>query len=106
MSTINSAQQMLATMQKIESLAKNGITPEATPSEGKRFSEVFMQQIENINQSQQTAENLQEDFVLGKNISLAEVKTAELKASLYTHGLIQFRNEVVKAYHEIMNMSI
>ena len=106
MNTINKAQQMLATMQKMESFTKNNITPETNISEGKRFSDIFIQQIENINQSQQTAEKLQEDFVLGRNVSLAEVKTAELKASLYTHGLIQVRNEVVKAYHEIMNMSI
>ncbi len=102
------AQQILGAMQNLELKAQGKtLAIDSADDKVEKFSNILMQQLNNINEAQNKAEELQDKFTLGDpNVSLVEVKAAELKASIGTHGLVYVRNEVVKAYNEIMNMSI
>lgn len=102
---IAAAKSMLTAMEAMKLQANSGSNAVATKQEA-GFADILKQQVEHINTAHQNVDKLQERFVLGEDVSLAEIKTAELKASIYTQSLIQVRNELMKAYHEVMNMTI
>ena len=102
------AQQIVAAMKNLEmqGLSKTAAMGDTNVA-SEKFSSILMRQLDYVNDAQKTAENLQDKFTLGDpDVSLAQVKTAEMKAAVYTQGLIHVRNEVVKAYNEIMNMPV
>lgn len=108
MNNIAKVQQIFEAMKSLEVQAKGKtLSIESTDSKTEKFSNVLMKQLDYVNDAQQKAEELQDKFTLGDaSISLAQVKSAELKASIYTHGLVNVRNKMVDAYKEIMGMSI
>jgi flagellar hook-basal body complex protein FliE len=103
-SNINAAP--MTTMKNL-TLESQGIATSKDKQHGFSFSDVFQQQIDNVNAAHKEVERLQERFVLGdENISLAEVKVAEMKATIYTKALTHVTSKAISAYHELMNMSI
>ena len=108
MNNISKVQQIFDAMKNLEVQAKGKkLSIEGADNKTEKFSNVLMKQLDYVNNAQQKAEELQDKFTLGDaSVSLAQVKSAELKASVYTHGLVNVRNKMVDAYKEIMNMSI
>lgn len=102
---IPETKSVLAAMRSMKLKARD-VTASVSDGAGAGFADIFKQQLENINIAHKEVDILQEKFILGEDVSLAEIKTAELKASIYTQGLIHVRNELVKAYNEIMNMTV
>ena len=79
----------------------------AAPAGKSDFATVLKASIEQVSGSQQQASTLARDFELGTtNASLPEVMISMQKASISFQQLVQVRNKLVSAYHDIMNMQV
>jgi flagellar hook-basal body complex protein FliE len=71
------------------------------------FSGLLRGALDQVNASQVQSQNLAKEFQLGNpNVSLEETMVALQKSTLSLQFLVQARNKVVSAYHDIMNMSV
>ena len=71
------------------------------------FSEVLKASLDQVNATQQQAANLARDFELGaSSASLPEVMISLQKANISFQQVVQVRNKLVAAYHDIMNMQV
>lgn len=71
------------------------------------FAEALKSSLNQVNQSQLTAEKMGKDFVLGDDkVSLSDVMIAGQKANITFQATVQIRNKLVAAYSDIMNMQI
>jgi flagellar hook-basal body complex protein FliE len=69
------------------------------------FSALLRGALDQVNGSQEKTQTLAREFQLGNpNVSLEETMIALQKSSLSFQFLVQVRNKVVTAYHDIMNM--
>ena len=87
----------------------SGRTSEATPatSGGGDFSQVLQKTIEQVNQTQQQAEALAANFAAGDDTAnLHEVMISLQKASVSFQEMVQVRNRLVTAYHDVMNIQV
>jgi len=63
--------------------------------------------LDGVNNSQLEANRLARDFELGApNANLSDVMISMQKANLSFQQMVQVRNRLVSAYHEIMNMQV
>ncbi len=63
--------------------------------------------LDRVNASQQKATELQKQFQLGQeDVSLEDTVIAMQKASVSFQALVQVRNRLISAYHDIMNMPV
>ena len=88
-----------------------GGAPGALPpdSGGKSFKDLFLEQIDHVNQAQLDAQSAAEQVLLKPNPSPAEidqVMVAARKAQLAFESLMQVRNKLVDAFEELMRMRI
>ena len=71
------------------------------------FARVLQNTIEQVNQTQQQAEDMAAKFAAGDgNTNLHDVMISLQKANLSFQEMVQVRNKLVTAYHDVMNMSI
>ena len=97
--------KVLATMRSISS--EISPQPQVNQSVDTEFSTVMKQAIEKVNEQQQIAAQMVNDFQMGKgDASIAEVMVATQKSSLAFQAMNEVRNRLVEAYKEIMNMPI
>lgn len=69
------------------------------------FSALLQQSISSVNDTQQKAGKMVEAFESGAaNVSLAEVMVETQKANVSFQAMLQVRNKLVEAYHDVMNM--
>ena len=74
---------------------------------GPDFTALLRGAIDQVNGSQQKSQALAREFQLGNpNVSLEDTMVALQKSSLSFQFLLQVRNKVVTAYHDIMNMPV
>lgn len=104
------AQALLAEMRVLAEQASaqktNAVQNEATNGIS-GFQDLLQTQIEKVNNVQQTASDLAERYVMGdQEVTLAQAMIAQQKSSVYTQFTIETRNQLVKAYNDIMNMSV
>lgn len=60
-----------------------------------------------VNQAQANTKQLAQDFSLGKNgANLQDVMMSLQKANISFQQMVQVRNKLVSAYHDIMNMLV
>ncbi len=79
----------------------------AAGAEGADFGQVLKAAMDQVNQAQQQARTLAEDFSAGKaDVNLQDVMVNLQKASLSFQQMVQVRNKLVNAYQEIMNMQV
>lgn len=72
-----------------------------------QFSNLFSKALDNVNQLQQTAGDLQTRVEMGdKSVSLVQAMVASQKANIAFQATVQVRNRLVAAYQDIMNMPI
>lgn len=71
------------------------------------FATVLKASLDQANGMQQQAAKLARDFELGaSNASLPDVMVSIQKANVSFQQVVQVRNRLVSAYHEIMNMQV
>lgn len=71
------------------------------------FAKVLQNSIDQVNQTQQQAETLAANFAAGDgNANLHEVMISLQKANVSFQEMVQVRNKLVTAYHDVMNMQV
>ncbi|MDN5835920.1 MAG: flagellar hook-basal body complex protein FliE [Nitrosospira sp.] len=71
------------------------------------FSAVFKQSLDQVNNSQQRATKLMQDFETGApGANLTEAMVSLQKANISLQYTLQVRNKLVMAYQDIMNMPV
>jgi flagellar hook-basal body complex protein FliE len=74
---------------------------------GVDFAQVLKNTIEQVNQTQQQAEDMAAKFAAGDgNTNLHEVMISLQKANLSFQEMVQVRNRLVSAYNDVMNMQV
>jgi len=100
--------QVLGQLRAAAAAAKGaGAAPAAAPAHKADFSEVLKASLDQVNATQQQAANLARDFELGAtSASLPDVMISLQKANISFQQVVQVRNKLVAAYHDIMNMQV
>jgi flagellar hook-basal body complex protein FliE len=81
--------------------------PQAAAAGGADFAQVLKNAIEQVNQTQQQAEDMAAKFAAGDgNTNLHEVMISLQKANVSFQEMVQVRNRLVTAYHDVMNMQV
>ncbi len=71
------------------------------------FGQVLKNTLEQVNRAQVDAQQLAQDFSTGSgSASLQDVMMSLQKANLSFQQMVQVRNRLVSAYHDIMNMQV
>lgn len=71
------------------------------------FSNALQTAIDKVNSTQMDAKQLKEAFEMGApNVDLPQVMISMQKASVSFQAMLQVRNKLVDAYHEVMNMPV
>lgn len=89
-----------------------GKTPQAAAADkdkvgGVDFGAVLKGAIDQVNGAQQEAGKLARQFELGNsNTNLQDVMVSLQKANISFQTMVQVRNKLVSAYHDIMNMQV
>ena len=79
--------------------------PAAAP--GTDFAALLKNSIDGINSHQVESAQLARDFELGMaDVNLNDVMISMQKANLSFQQMVQVRNKLVSAYHDIMNMQV
>ena len=100
--------QMLSVL-RATAVQAGGRTAEAqsTTAGGVDFAQVLQNSIAQVNQTQQQAEAMAANFAAGDNTAnLHEVMVSLQKANLSFQEMVQVRNKLVTAYHDVMNMQV
>ncbi len=99
---------VLAQLRMASALAAGAATPAATAgAAGVDFGAVLKSALEQVNGAQQEAGKLAVQFELGApNANLHDVMISLQKANVSFQAMIQVRNKLVSAYHDIMNMQV
>ena len=106
---VKALESLLGQLRSAAAIAKGAGAPEAAaaPAGKSDFAAVLKASIEQVNGSQQHAASLARDFELGAtSASLPEVMISLQKANISFQQLVQVRNKLVSAYHDIMNMQV
>jgi flagellar hook-basal body complex protein FliE len=105
MTDIN-ASQLIAQLRSMATAAAGA--PADTAAGGQvDFSELLAKAVNNVNDSQQQANELKVAFQRGdEGIDISRVMIASQKASIEFQLMMQVRNRLVNAYQDIMNMQI
>lgn len=79
----------------------------AATVKGTDFGTLLKNSLDGINQHQLDATRLARDFELGvPNASLNDAVISMQKANISFQEMVQVRNRLVSAYHDIMNMQV
>lgn len=71
------------------------------------FGDALKASLDQVNQSQQKAEQLGQAFMTGDDkVSLSDVMISMQKANINFQATVQVRNKLVSAYQDIMNMQV
>lgn len=78
--------------------------PDATPT--KDFKQYLVESLEKVNQLQSEADAGVQKLMTGETDNVAEVFSATRKAGIAFDLLMEIRNKLVDAYHEIQQMRV
>ena len=103
-----SLDQALAQLRATTALAQGKSAESAgAVAGGADFSLALKNAIDQVNQAQQQAQQIAENFAVGKNnVNLQDVMIDLQKANLSFQQMVQVRNKLVTAYNDIMNMPV
>ena len=99
--------QMLSELRSAAAIAQGKPTGQAEAAGGTDFALALKSAIDQVSEAQQQAHQMSEDFTAGKNnVNLQDVMINLQKASQSFQQMVQVRNRLVSAYHDIMNMQV
>jgi flagellar hook-basal body complex protein FliE len=79
----------------------------AAPAAQVDFSATLKQALDGVNATQNQADTLARAFQSGEaNVGLEDTMVAIAKANVSFQTLVQVRNRLVSAYHDVMNMQV
>lgn len=99
---------VLAQLRATSAMAAGGAAPAANAdAAGVDFGQVLKAALEQVNGAQQEAGKLAMQFEQGApNTELHDVMISLQKANVSFQAMVQVRNKLVSAYHDIMNMQV
>jgi flagellar hook-basal body complex protein FliE len=87
--------------------ASIGAKDASAKAQGVDFGSLLKASVDGVDRDQAQASTLGAKFQLGDpKVSLEETMVAVQKASLSFQQLVQIRNRVIAAYHDVMNMQV
>lgn len=100
--------QMLSVLRATAAQAGGRVTETQGPSAGSAdFAQILQNSIAQVNQTQQEAEGMAAKFAAGDgNANLHDVMISLQKANISFQEMVQVRNKLVSAYHDVMNMQV
>lgn len=99
--------QMLSELRAATALAGSKSANQAAPAGGADFAQVLSKTIDQVNAAQMDAHKMAEDFSSGQSdVNLQDVMINLQKANLSFQQMVQVRNKLVSAYHDIMNIQV
>ena len=100
--------QMLSLMRASAAQAGGRVSEaQSAPASGADFAKILQNSIDQVNQTQQQAEGMAANFAAGDgNTNLQDVMISLQKANISFQEMVQVRNKLVSAYHDVMNMQI
>ncbi len=104
-----SIDQLLGQMRTAAAMASGRPQAAAKPATAQPggFSEVLKTAIEQTSQAQHKAQGLARSFSVGEpDVQLHDVMVSMQKANISFQQMVQVRNRLVSAYHDIMNMQV
>ena len=81
-------------------------SPAGVDNSGESFSATLGKAIDKVNSMQVEANHKIQDFAVGKNTNIADVMTTAEKAGIAFKLMVQVRNKMIDAYHEVMRMQV
>jgi flagellar hook-basal body complex protein FliE len=98
---------MLGQLRAAAAGAGQGGRSVAAPVAENDFATLLKNSLDGVNNSQLEAKRLARDFELGApNANLSDVMISMQKANLSFQQMVQVRNRLVSAYHEVMGMQV
>ena len=100
--------QMLSVLRATAAQA-GGRVPEtqSAPAGAADFAQILQNSIAQVSQTQQQAEDMAAKFAAGdSSANLHEVMISLQKANISFQEMVQVRNKLVTAYHDVMNMQV
>lgn len=99
---------MLAQLRATAAMAAGSATPAANAGPASvDFGTVLKSALDQVNSAQQESGKLAMQFELGApNANLQDVMISLQKANISFQTMVQVRNKLVSAYHDIMNMQV
>ena len=95
---------------QMRAVAASGSAPSrgtVAPAAGADFASILKNSLDGINNTQLESTRLARDFELGApGANLTDVMVSMQKANLSFQQMVQVRNRLVSAYHDIMNMQV
>ena len=100
--------QMLSVLRATATQASGRIAEaQGSQAGGTDFAQVLQNSIDQVNQTQQQAESMAANFAAGdSSANLHEVMISLQKANVSFQEMVQVRNKLVTAYHDVMNMQV
>lgn len=99
--------QMLSELRGASALASGKSSGTSVPTGGPDFAQVLKSTIDDVSAAQADARKMAEDFSSGQSdVNLQDVMINLQKASLSFQQMVQVRNRLVTAYHDIMNIQV
>jgi len=106
MNTTQGIGQLLGQLRAASALAV-GQAPASASTEGMDFAALLKASVDQVNATQQDSANLAKAFEQGDpNANLQEVMVSLQQANLSFQTMVQVRNKLVSAYHEVMSMQV
>ena len=103
-------QNLLAQLRAARETVAQGLTSRAAPAAstgGVDFGTMLKSTIDKVDTAQADATSMSDRFQMGDSkVSLEDTMVALSKANISFQELVQVRNRVVSAYHDIMNLQI
>lgn len=96
--------KLLRELQQPANLTAIPATQQVTPSTG--FGDTLKQALAGVNETQNRAASLSEDYERGEVTDIAKVMLARQEASVAFEATLQVRNKLISAYQETMRMGI
>lgn len=99
--------QMLSELRAATALTNANSANQAASIGGLNFAQVLSKTIDQVNAAQVDARKMAEDFSSGqRDVNLQDVMINLQKANLSFQQMVQVRNKLVSAYHDIMNIQV
>lgn len=99
-------EQMVNQLRAVAAQATGPSSPAQDGAGGMDFSAMLQAAVAEVNNTQQDAKLLSEQFAQGDAANLQDVVVSLQKASLSFQTMVQVRNKLVSAYQEVMNMQV
>ncbi len=94
-------------VQQIFTTNNNNVSNSTTSFEPKQsFASVLKESIDQVNNSQNEADNMTTKLINGENVDLHQVMIAQQKANITLQATLEVRNKVIEAYQEMMRMQV